>query len=321
MEKIASHNPTAIVFMYQTPIRHPNYTQFVDNNRWRNIAYLGTEGNGDELDYMVRKYIDGLVGELTYDMGAFAVDALYKIVTEGRDSVPKIRYTKLVNYNLVPEELPYLDVDDNLISEGWAYVGYTCFGIVAVCSLACTVWSVYYRRGVVVRASQPFFLVMIATGILMMGSALVPLSMDDNGDFFYPGIPESYAIGVCMSGPWLAFVGFTVTFSALFAKTWRVVKFFRSPNAYGRIQVSERDVMGPFAVLFTLNVVILTTWTIVDPLTYIRQFGAGTDLWNRELSSSGSCQSDNAVAYLVPLAIGTLRFTSSCFCSAARHVV
>lgn len=304
MNRIASHNPTAFVFFYQTPLRHPNYTQFVDNHRWRNITYIGTDGNGDELDYMVRKYINGLVGELTYDMGAYAAETLYKIVTEGKESVPEIRYTKLVNYNLVPEELPELEVDNNLVSDGWAYVGYICFGIVAVCSLVCMAWTVYHRKGIVVRASQPVFLVMTATGILIMGGALIPLSMDDSGEYFFPGISESYAVGICMSTPWLAFSGFAITFSALFSKTWRIVKFFRSTSQYGRIQVSEKDVMAPFVVIMGLNVAILTTWTVVDPLSYVRHFDDGLDIWNRELSSTGSCQSENALPYLITLAVG-----------------
>jgi hypothetical protein len=314
MDRIASHSPTAFVFMYQTPLRHANYTQFVDNHRWRNITYIGTDGNGDELEYMIRKYIDGLVGELTYDMGAYSVDTLYKIVTEGADSVPKIRHTKLVNYNLVPEELPFHEVEDNLVSDELAYVGYTCFTIVAISSIICMSWTICHRKGIVVRASQPFFLIMTATGILIMGSALIPLSMDDSGEYFYPGILESYAIGICMSPPWLAFVGFTVTFSALFAKTRRIVMFFRSTSQYGRIQVSEMDVMAPFAGMMVLNVAILTTWTVVDPLTYIRQYDDGTDLWNRELSSTGSCQSENgALPYLVSLAVGMYHIFATFF--------
>jgi len=47
----------------------------------------------------------------------------------------------------------------------------------------------------------------------------------------------------------------------------------------------------------------LICWTAIDPLTYTRQIGDGTDFWNREIESYGSCQSnDKALAFLLPLA-------------------
>jgi hypothetical protein len=111
------------------------------------------------------------------------------------------------------------------------------------------------------------------------------------------------SVGICMSIPWLAFTGFTVTFSALFSKTWRVNKFFNSASAFGKMEVSEKDVLAPFAVLLTCNFIVLISWTVIDPLTYERQFEDGTDYWNREIASNGSCRSDHAAAYLAPLAL------------------
>jgi gamma-aminobutyric acid type B receptor len=107
-----------------------------------------------------------------------------------------------------------------------------------------------------------------------------------------------------MTIPWLGFLGFSITFSAMFSKTWRVNQFFKSSNAHGRIQVRERDVLLPFFFIFTLNTIILICWTIIDPLVYTRRFADGTDLWNRDIASSGSCRSENgAVAYLAPLGV------------------
>jgi hypothetical protein len=247
---------------------------------------------------MARNYVDGLIGQQTYETGVFAVQTLYIIVTEGADSVPSKVGTKLINYSLIPDELPRLDVDQSLLGN-LKYTGFTCFGVVAALVVIFISWTLVNRTSMVVKASQPFFLVMTATGVLILAATMIPLSFDDGG----VAISETRAVGMCMSIPWLAFSGFGITFSALFSKTWRVNKFFRSASSHGRIKVSERDVLIPFFVIFTLNTTVLICWTIIDPLTYVRQFAEGTDLWNRDIASNGSCRSEHAVAYLIPLGL------------------
>ena len=174
------------------------------------------------------------------------------------------------------------------------YIGFVCFGIVALSVLACLGWTIFNRTGIVVKASQPSFLIMNARGALIVASSITPLSFDDGGDDI---IDDTRAIGICMSVSWLAFVGFTVMFSALFAKTWCVNKFFHSKNSFERIQVREKDVLAPFAVILTLNIIVLVCWTVIDPLTYVREFEDGTDLYNREIASNGYCRSDKAAVW------------------------
>jgi gamma-aminobutyric acid type B receptor len=299
MELYALLNPTAMITMYQTPMRHPNWTDFVDVNRHRNITYVGTDGSDYQLSYLSRRYVDGLVGQLPYDFGAKSAEVLYELATGGTLE-KKVFSTNLVAYNLIPLELPTLDVDQNLLGN-LKYVGFTCFGLVALAVLFCLAWTLHHRNSVVVSASQPFFLWMTAGGVLLMSSALVPLSFDDEGD--PDSMTTTRSIGICMSIPWLAFTGFTVTFSALFSKTWRVNQFFHSSSAFGRIKVSEKDVLAPFAFLLTSNFIVLICWTVIDPLTYERQFEDGTDYWNREIASIGSCHSDHVAAYLAPLGL------------------
>ena len=320
MDVVAEKNPTAIIFMYQTPMRAENYTAFVEKHRHRKIVYIGTDGSEYQLEYLERRYVDGLVGQLPYDFGTFSVEILHEAVMkkflvgnandEGQEKhttteiildapfIPAVP-TNLVAYNLIPVELPPLEMDENLLGS-LVYVGYSCFGFIGVASFSCIVWTVWNRTGTVVRASQPAFLIMAAIGIFLMASALVPLSYDDHSGS--DTLSQSFAVGVCMSIPWLAFMGFTCTFGALFSKTWRINKFFHSKSAFGRLSISELDVIAPFFVLLFLNSIVLICWTIIDPLTYERNFLLGTDYWNREIASVGRCQSDHALAYLVPLA-------------------
>jgi ribose transport system substrate-binding protein len=69
MENYALLNPTAMITMIQTPMRHPNWTDFVDAHRHQGITYIGTDGSYYQLEYLNRRYVDGLVGQLPYEMG------------------------------------------------------------------------------------------------------------------------------------------------------------------------------------------------------------------------------------------------------------
>lgn len=257
------------------------------------------DGNGNEMKYLERGIMDGLIGQTTYDTGILMPQVLEKIKREGYKDIQPQYLTNLLNHNLVPATLPSLEVDQSLLGD-LQYIGHTSFGIVAFTACLFMIWTFVHRNDMVVKASQPFFLVMTACGIIVMAASLIPLSFDDEGS----PLSETKAVAICMSVPWLAFCGFSITFSALFAKTWRVNKFFNSKDAYARIKITEGDVLKPFAGLFTLNVIILTCWTVLDPLTYDRKFTPGTDLWNRDIASNGSCSSEQPAAYLVPLGIG-----------------
>mmetsp|Transcript_15674 Transcript_15674/g.38592 ORF Transcript_15674/g.38592 Transcript_15674/m.38592 type:complete len:545 (-) Transcript_15674:967-2601(-) len=300
IEDILETNLTALVFMYQTPTRHDNFTQVIQRNRWRNTSIISMDGNGNEMDFLARGIVDGLIGQATYDTGVLMPEVLQKIMEEGPESAQPQYITNLLNHNLVPAALPDLEVDQSLLGD-LRYIGFTCFGIVALTACICMAWTLTHRDATVVKASQPFFLTMTAGGVLVMAASLIPLSYDDQGQ---SEISETKAVGICMSIPWLAFCGFSITFSALFAKTWRVNQFFNSNAAYSRIKITEKDVLKPFAALFTLNVIILVCWTVLDPLTYDRKFAPGTDLWNRDIASNGACSSEHTAAYLVPLGIG-----------------
>jgi gamma-aminobutyric acid type B receptor len=148
------------------------------------------------------------------------------------------------------------------------------------------------------------FLIMVALGVLVMASSIIPLSFDDGG------VPDSQTERectlICMSVPWLGFCGFTITFSALFSKTMRINRIFHSKVPFGRVKVTVGDVMGPFVALLSANIVVLACWTVIDPLTYVREAHQGTDGWNRIISTYGSCQSNHVGRYLIPLAFVNL---------------
>jgi ABC-type sugar transport system substrate-binding protein len=256
MEHCASHNPTGMVILYQSPMRNTTaWEDFVLANQWRKITYIGVDAADYQLDLLNRRFVDGLVGQLPYEIGELAAQVLYEKAMTGqlvRDFYP----TNLVSYNLIPVELPPITVDQNLLGS-ITILGYVCFAVIAAASLACAAWTRWNKTGVVVKAAQPIFLHMVAGGTILLSSSIVPLSMDISDERF-DATPMSYRVGICMSIPWLAFTGLTIVFAALFTKTWRVTRLFKSNSSpFAREQIAVRDVLAPFAALLTCNILVL----------------------------------------------------------------
>lgn len=247
-----------------------------------------------QIDFLSRGKVQGLVGQMPYEMGYLAAQTLHKLL-EG-ETTPEIIGTNLITHLQVPLVLPELIMDDNLVGD-LRYVGISLFCLIAALSLFLAYWTIRNRKLPAVNAAQPFFLYLVIVGVFVMGSAIIPLSLDDVGEPISPFRSR----GICMSVPWVSCCGFTIVFSALFAKTFRITRILRAAMTFQRVTVTKKDVLLPMVILLSLNVLVLTLWTALDPLSYIRQDNPGTDGWNRTISTFGACRSRNALPYLLPL--------------------
>ncbi|CAJ1965662.1 unnamed protein product [Cylindrotheca closterium] len=176
------------------------------------------------------------------------------------------------------------------------YVGFALAAIACVLALAATLWVFMFREKHVVKVMQPNFLCMISIGVFILALAIVPASIDDQI------LSEEAAGMACMSVPWLLSIGFTISMSALFSKLWRIHRLFAATRRGRRVQLKEKDVIAPFALMFLFNFSVVLAWTIWAPLKFERVIVVD-EPWN----SYGNCQSEDeqlgniltAVAFLV----------------------
>jgi gamma-aminobutyric acid type B receptor len=244
-----------------------------------------------QMDLMNRGYVTGLVGQVPFQMGANSIDTL--LAYRNNEVVPaKILGTSLQEVMTVPLNLPPVDLKTNQIGN-LMYVGLVALSISAILAVGAGYWTWHFRKHWVVRASQPIFLEMIAAGVLIMCISIIPMSADDGNFLSTTGDAQLLGTAVCMSQVWLLSVGFTTIFAALFSKTWRINKIFHNPNRFQKMSVAPRDVVAPLAILLTVNVMVLVTFTIRSPLEFIRKDHDGMDAWNRVISSYGTCHSGN----------------------------
>ncbi|XP_077990412.1 gamma-aminobutyric acid type B receptor subunit 2-like [Glandiceps talaboti] len=77
-------------------------------------------------------------------------------------------------------------------------------------------------------------------------------------------VTSEYKSGICMVRSWLLSIGFTVGFGALFSKTWRVHKIFTHKSRKS-LRIRDWHLFGVILLLLLVDIVILTSWTVIDP--------------------------------------------------------
>jgi hypothetical protein len=110
-------------------------------------------------------------------------------------------------------------------------------------------------------------------------------------------MPQPVLDAACMSLPWLFASGFTLAYAALFSKIYRINQVYRSAQAFQRITIYPIDVLKPLIVLMVLNFSILIVWTIVSPLTYVRE-PIRVDDYGRVLESFGFCALEDTSSWV-----------------------
>lgn len=242
------------------------WKKFVNENK--HLVLINGDSNNVQLNLLNQAYGDGLVGQLPYEMGSLSIEKLLKL-TQGGDVDEQSFGTRLLQHLRIPLNLPELKVNSNNLGSLIIF-GFFMFAVNATLSIGFGIWVYINRKHPIVTASQPVFLYCFCLGTFIMGSTIIPLSVDDEN------ASEEIASKACRSAPWLGFIGFTIIFSMLFSKTWRINKIFHNAQNFNRVKVEPRDVIVPFILLLFANIIVLTCWTVLAPMSYVRKPLPGT---------------------------------------------
>jgi ABC-type sugar transport system substrate-binding protein len=182
-----------------------SWIDFVDDNT--NITLIVGDSLEVQMELMNMGYVDGLVGQLPFEMGKDSIDVLLKLAND--EDVGMINYgTSILEVLRFPLVLPPIN-DGNGVNNNYigtlSILGYLIYALIVASSLFLMVWTHLYKETRVVKASQPFFLQMIIGGIVIFSSAIIPLSIDDQKS------SQKSCDMACMATPWLLTIGFTTT--------------------------------------------------------------------------------------------------------------
>jgi len=231
------------------------------------------------------------------------------------------------NSTLLPPALTPLDPNEydlNMIPVGVQIYGCLLAGLVMLVSVVLIAWTIRMRKLFVIRSAQPVFLVPICVGTFLMASATFPLSLQAKDEM---EAQARHLDTACVLAPWLVYVGFVTTISALFSKTWRINVLTGTGRAMQRLRLMPHHVILPFVTLLALNVSVLTVWTVVDSYRYVRlPVEYDVDNFGRSLASYGACRSSEhknlVYKFLVPLAALDIAMVlvATYECYKARHL-
>lgn len=293
MKQILEDNPNIDAFIATTAVAmgYPKWGEFVQNHS--NTLFITADDFDFQLAYLKVGKVHGLVGQMPYEMGKISMDVLYDIV-KGNE-VHDFYGTNVLEHLVVPLVLPPLTVEDNRLPV-WAFVvGVFFMSVVVSTAVLFSMWTYWNRANRIVQMAQPEFLITIAVGCIIFASALLPLSLER--------VDTEGNTSICMTTPWLLCLGFTVIFATLWAKTFRAYHIVQASRRFRRTSLTATDVAKPLAVMLAANVIVLTVWSALDPLSYTRRDSPGTDEWNRVMATYGQCESRNPVPYVLVLAV------------------
>lgn len=189
---------------------------------------------------------------------------------------------------------------DNMLPHSLKVLGYVVVAINWALAIGFGVWVFVHRKEPVVQLSQPFFLYLVAIGSAVSSATIIVLAVDASAE----DDVESANIA-CVLIPWFYCIGFTLSFSALFAKSWRLGRIVNN-KLMKRIRITNMDLLKSILVVLCLDALVLAVWTALDPLHWVRttpvEF-AGVSSNIVFVDSTGYCHSDYFVAFITALAI------------------
>ncbi|CAF0764711.1 unnamed protein product [Rotaria sordida] len=183
------------------------------------------------------------------------------------------------------------------------------------------VFNIVFRTHRFIRMSSPQINNLIIAGCILSYISVLLMGIDST--LLGKRSSESTMNFICAARVWTLSIGFTISFGAIFSKTWRVHTIFTNVNASKRA-VKDYRLFIFVGILFAIDTVLLTAWQIVDPLKMFKNISQKQTqdediviLWIYE-----ECRSNRRSIWITMQSIykGVLMVVASRFAWATRNV-
>ncbi|CRL02846.1 CLUMA_CG015802, isoform A, partial [Clunio marinus] len=141
---------------------------------------------------------------------------------------------------------------------------FICMSTISSCGIlvatALIVFNIWNRHRRVIQQSHPVCNTIMLFGVITCLVSVILLGID--GQFVDPWTYPK----ICQARAWILSTGFTLAFGAMFSKVWRVHRFTTKAKTDPKKKVEPWKLYTMVSGLLAVDLVILLTWQIQDPL-------------------------------------------------------
>ncbi|XP_068429325.1 probable G-protein coupled receptor 156 isoform X2 [Clinocottus analis] len=176
----------------------------------------------------------------------------------------------------VAVELPRRSLSPVLIAMVWTLL--SCGILLAFCFL---LFTLRFKNNRIVKMSSPNLNVLTIFGSVLTYSSGFLFAVGERSQS-----EGGASTAVLQARMWTLCVGSTLVFGPILGKTWRLYRVFTQRVPDKRVIIRDIQLMGMVALLIVVDMLVLTTWTLTDPIKCYRSVGAVVKVGERDISYS-----------------------------------
>ena len=264
-----------------------NSSEYIDAvKKYEDTGVISAVTDDHQFNIIRRGYANALLGEASYLMGKLCMEKLYNLTLEENGSYNdglKTGEYEFTNRNIQVIRFSHAQEVNNIYLGNYKIYGYASFVIIQSICIGVLVWIYRNRDNEVIQRSQPMFLNLICFGVMLERTVLLFHSNDDDENSLFD------ADHACKSIEWFISCGWTVIFSAMFAKLRCLFKKFQENENAKEIKLSMRELLLPCVLFLMINITVLLVRLFVTPPKFKRKTKTGMDAWSEVQTTYGTC--------------------------------
>ncbi|CAB1328923.1 unnamed protein product, partial [Coregonus sp. 'balchen'] len=175
----------------------------------------------------------------------------------------------------------------------------SCGILLAFCFL---LFTLRFKNNRIVKMSSPNLNVLTLCGSILTYSSGFLFAFEERTHLQGGG-----ARTILQARIWTLCIGSTLVFGPILGKTWRLYRVFTQRMPDKRVIIRDIQLMGLVSLLILVDLLVLTAWSLTDPVKCARSIGAVVKVVERDVSYSlsqlDSCSSLYSDLWVILLAL------------------
>ncbi|KAF7215681.1 probable G-protein coupled receptor 156 isoform X2 [Nothobranchius furzeri] len=194
-------------------------------------------------------------------------------------------------------ELPRRPLSAVLRAVVWTLL--SCGILTAVCFF---LFTLRFKNNRIVKMSSPNLNYLTLFGSVLTYASGFLFAIDEQAQS-----QTGTSLALLQARKWTLCVGTTLVFGPILGKTWRLYRVFTQRVPDKRVIIRDIQLIGMVVLLILVDILVLTTWNLSDPIRCSRSVKAVVKVMERHVSSSlsqlSSCSSEYSTIWVIIIAV------------------